>query len=73
MTSPETNIPLKELIRNNCSCVFPDCAMCKIEKGMILAFKEWLNQKRFEIIKEDKIYCADVNAAFNKLFAELKT
>jgi|WetSurMetagenome_2_1015567.scaffolds.fasta_scaffold47303_7 hypothetical protein len=46
MTSPETNISLKELIRNNCKCVFSDCESCKIEKGVTLAFKEFLIKNR---------------------------
>lgn len=38
----------RELIRNNCSCCadVKACDICNIDDQVILAFKEWIEQKR---------------------------
>lgn len=48
MSSTETEkYTLRELVRNNCVCCAENkaCDICKIDKQVALAVKEWLEQK----------------------------
>jgi hypothetical protein len=66
---------LKELVRNNCKCVFPDCESCHIEKHVALAVKEWLTQKRHETlphkITNESSDAKIINKFINELLGEL--